>query len=546
MEFNIYDVIAAVIAEYPDRESIVCGDRRCTSGEFLERANRFGNGLLDAGLGLRRERDSLERHESGQAHVALYLRNCPEFMEAMVGSFGARAVSFNVNYRYLADELAYLLNDARAAVVVFHAEFAPTMAAATPALVGQPLLIQVPDGSGVELLPGAWWYEDFLAAALPVTPPVERSPDDLYMIYTGGTTGMPKGVMWRQADAFGPLFGGRRPDGTEWDALDEIVAAAAVGGTRQLPGAPLMHAAGQWPAIRVLVSGNTIVLLPPSSRFDANEFVDVLDAERVSVTNIVGDAFIWPVIDSLLASPRALPHLQRIATGGTTASPRARRALSELLPHVSIYETCGSSETGAQLAHESRGGGSFVAGSFSLLPNACVLAEDRGRRLTTDDNEVGWIASSHRVPIGYLGDAVKTAATFPVIDGLRHSIPGDRVTLRVDGLVDMHGRDSGMINSGGEKVFAEEVERALQGHPGVRDVLVVGRPSQRWGNEVVAVVELIAEADDASLDAHTRSILAPYKVPRAYIRVAEVKRGPAGKADYRWARDLATAAAAPA
>ena len=523
------------------------GERRLSFGRFIERANRFANGVLAAGLRPHAERSALAAHESGQPHVALYLRNCPEYIEGMIGCFGACAVPINVNYRYVADELAYLFNDAGVGAIVFQSTFAPVLAQAVEQLTERPaLLVQVDDGSGLVLLDGARWYEDWLAASAPSAPQTARTPDDLYALYTGGTTGMPKGVLWRQGDAFVPLFGGRRADGTDWRDLAEIVAAATADGSmRLLAGAPLMHAAGQWPAMRSLVGGHTLVLLPDGGRFDAAAFAQTLDDEHVTNANIVGDAFLWPLIDELDRVPRALPHLRRIATGGVAASARAKQALLQRLPHIDVLETAGSSETGAILGHESRSVDDVAAGTFRLLTSGRVLSEDRTRLMVPGEDGVGWLAAFERVPIGYLGDPVKSATTFPVIDGVRYSVPGDRVALRADGIVELHGRESGTINTGGEKVFAEEVERALLEHAAVRDVVVCGRPSERWGAEVVAlvVVDATIAVDDGELRDAARRRLAPYKVPKAFIRVAEVRRGPAGKIDYRWAH--ATAAARP-
>jgi 3-oxocholest-4-en-26-oate---CoA ligase len=562
VEFNVYDVVAEVAKAHPDREALVFGDRRLTAAAFMGRAHQFANVLLAAGLTVRAERDALHRHESGQPHVAVYLRNCAEYLEATIGSFAARSVPLNVNYRYVANEVGYLLNDGAADAVVFASEFAPVMAGALGGLTRRPvLLLQVDDGSDIALLDGAQWYEAVVAAASTDAPAVTRSPDDLYGIYTGGTTGRPKVVLWRQADAFCPLFGGRRPDGTEWTSIEEIVAAAA-GGFRHMPVAPFMHAAGMWPAMRSFVAGNTLVVPPISVTFDAGAYLDLLAEERVEFTNIVGDAFVWPIVDELRIRPRAMPDLRRISTGGAGASPRARAALVGLLPHIDIYETVGASETGAQIAHRTTSSGPFISGAFSLLPRACVLSEDRTRLLepvapavvhsvhrpnAAGDldvragplGEIGWIASRVRVPLGYLGDAVKTAATFPIINGDRYSVPGDRVWLRPDGLVDMLGRDSGMINTGGEKVFAEEVERALLTHPSVRDAVVCGRPNKRWGSEVVAIVSLNDEVTDSALRDVVRCLLAPYKVPRSIVRVPEVRRGPNAKIDLAWARQLA-------
>ncbi len=541
MGFNLYDVIAAVASAFPDRETMVFGSRRLNAGELIGRANQFGHALLGAGLTVTRERSALARHESGQPHVAIYSRNRQEHIEALIGCFAARAVPLNVNYRYLANEVRFLFDDASVGAVVFASEFAPVMADVVAQMASRPrLLMQIPDESGHPLLPGAQWFDDLLAGQPTHAPDVDRSPDDLYGLYTGGTTGLPKLVLWRQADAFPPLFGGRRPDSSEWDSIAEIVAASG-GGIRHMPVAPFMHAAGQWPAVRALVAGNTLVVPPLAATFDARQFVDIVERENVGLTNIVGDAFIWPLVAELRDRPRPLSSLKRVGTGGAAASPRARQALLEVLPQIEIYETAGASETGALLAHATRTGGPYVSGSFTLLPRACVLSEDRSAVLTGGSDEVGWLAATHRVPLGYLGDAAKTAATFPIIDGVRFTIPGDRVLLRADGLVDLLGRDSGVINTGGEKVFAEEVERAILTHPGVHDTVVCGRQSERWGAEVVAIIAADDHVTDAEIGDNVRARLAAYKVPKALIRVPSVQRGPNGKVDMTWARGLVEA-----
>jgi 3-oxocholest-4-en-26-oate---CoA ligase len=546
MEFNLYDVIAAVASAFPDRETMVFGSRRLSAGELIGRANQFGHALLAAGLTVSRERSVLARHESGQPHVAIYSRNRQEHIEALIGCFAARSVPLNVNYRYLAAEVRFLFDDASVGAVVFASEFAPVMADVVAQMANRPrLLMQIPDESGHPLLPGAQWFDELLAGQPTHAPDLDRSPDDLYGLYTGGTTGMPKLVLWRQADAFPPLFGGRRPDSSEWDSVTEIVAASG-GGIRHMPVAPFMHAAGQWPAVRALVAGNTLVVPPLAATFDARQFVDIVERENVGLTNIVGDAFIWPLVAELRDRPRPLSSLKRVGTGGAAASPRAREALLEVLPQIEIFETAGASETGALLAHATKAGGPFVSGAFTLLPRACVLSEGRTTVLTGGSDEVGWLAATKRVPLGYLGDAAKTAATFPIIDGVRFTIPGDRVLLRADGLIDLMGRDSGVINTGGEKVFAEEVERALLTHPGVYDAVVCARPSERWGAEVVAIIAADDHATDAAIGDTVRTRLAAYKVPKAFLRVPTVVRGPNGKVDLAWARVLAETSAQPA
>src|SRR5690606_22989113 len=306
--FNVAQVHEAVSAAVPDRECIVWRDRRLTYADVTDRTRRLANHLLAQGLGVRTERSALAGHESGQSQLACYLHNGNEYLEAMLGAYKARVAPFNVNYRYVAEELRYLLNDAQAEAIVFHSAFADRLAEVLPDLPQLEVLLQVDDGSGRDLLPGAEWYEEALAAASPERPDVEWSPDDLYILYTGGTTGMPKGVLWRQADIFVGAMGGRDlATGEEWSSLDAIVAAAANGGARLLPAPPFMHGAGHWLAFNAMNSGNTIVLQDDTVRLDPADVWSTVVREQVNILLIVGDAFGRPLVD----------ELERAAAAGT-------------------------------------------------------------------------------------------------------------------------------------------------------------------------------------------------------------------------------------
>jgi fatty-acyl-CoA synthase len=410
------------------------------------------------------------------------------------------------------------------------------------------VLLQVDDGSGVDLLPEAVWYEDALAAASPDLPPVEWSPDDLYILYTGGTTGMPKGVLWRQADIFVGAMGGRNlATGQEWDDLDQIVEAARNGGARLLPAPPFMHGAGHWLAFNTFTGGNTICIQDEVVGFDPDDVWRTIEREKANILLIVGDAFGRPLVDQLEAardgdgSAYDLSTLLMVISGGAPLNSTLKDRFLAQLPTVMVMDAVGASETGSQMSHMSAAGQQASTGTFTPGPGAAIVSDDLATVLEAGHAEVGWLAQKGRVPLGYLGDAEKTARTFPVIDDVRYSVPGDRARLTADNLIELFGRDSVTINSGGEKIFAEEVEQALAHHPDVYDVVVAGRPSERWGQEVVAIVQLRqgATVDEAALLKEAETHVARYKLPKEFRFVDHIQRSPSGKADYRWAKEQA-------
>jgi fatty-acyl-CoA synthase len=528
-EHNIAALHEAVAEVAGARECIVWRDRRLTWADVTERTRRLANGLVERGLGIHGSLADCAGWESPHDHVALYLHNGNEYLEGMLGAYKARLAPFNVNYRYVAEELAYVLRDAGARAVIFHAAFASTLAAVRDEVPRLDVLLQVDDGSGAPLLDGAVWYEDALAAASPDRPPLEWSPEDLYILYTGGTTGRPKGVLWRQTDFLQAALGVRAP-------LAEVVARARKGGLRALPSPPFMHGAAHWNALSAWVAGGTVVVQDDVTHLDPADLLAVCERERVTSLQIVGDSFARPLIDELRRAPRELPALRFVMSGGAVLSPSVKRELLDLLPGIRIVDILGSSETGRQ------GVGQGATSSFEREGTSVVLSEDRSRVLAPGDDEIGWLAQTGRVPRGYLGDETKTRETFPVIDGVRYAVAGDRARLSAAGAIELHGRDSVTINTGGEKVFAEEVETALKHHPAVYDALVVGRPSERWGQEVVAVVQLRegTAATDDELRAEAAKHLARYKLPKAFVHTDHVERSPSGKPNYRWARDQAT------
>ena len=529
----VHEAIAEVI---PDRDCIVYGARRFSWAETTDRTRRLADVLRRHGLGCHRERDALANWESGQDHVALYLHNGNEYLEGMLGAFKARCAPFNVNYRYVEEELLYLFDNADARAILYHAAFAPMLAKIRDKLPGEPLLIQVADTSGHALLPGALDYEEALASASP-SAPESLSEDDLYILYTGGTTGMPKGVLWRHEDVLSGALTGKPPESLS-ALLDHIRGRE---GIRALPTPPFMHGAAHWVAFNMWHIGGTVVIQEQVERLDPDDVWRTIERERVASMAIVGDAFARPLIDQLRKGQYDLSSLRRVTSGGAIFTASLKQELLDLLPEIRILDALGSSESGAQAMHVSSRESGASTGSFDLGPQDMVLSDDLSRRLEPGSDERGWLARSGWIPLGYYKDPEKTQATFPVVDGLRYSVPGDRAMMGEDGRVQLLGRDSVTINSGGEKIFAEEVELALKHHPAVYDCVVCGTPSERWGNQVTAIVRLRPgeSVTEESLNATASEHISRYKLPKVFIFVDEVVRAPSGKADYRWARETA-------
>ena len=550
MQFTVPAVAEAVAAALPDRPLIVQGDRRYTYRQIVDRSNRLAAYLHSRGLGAQTERGELAGHEVGQDLLGIYAYNGPEFVESLLGAFRARVAPFNVNYRYVKNELQYLLADSGASALVYHAAFAPRVAEILPGLPALRVLIQIADGSGNELLDGAVDYESIVGASTEATIPVEPSPDDLYVLYTGGTTGMPKGVLWRQHDIFMTAFGGRNMvTGEKAQSVEEIVGRAVDNpGTRLLILPPLIHGAAQWGAMTAVTTGQTIVFPSVVDRFDAEDVVRTIEREQVLVATVVGDAMARPLLDAIKTGLRDgtadVSSLSVVANGGAQLTPYVKQQLIDAKANLIVIDGVGSSETGAQMSHMSAPG-AVSTGTFNAGPDTCVVTEDFTAVLSAGHEGLGWLAQRGFVPLGYKGDATKTAATFPVIDGVRYATPGDRARHLDSGAIELLGRDSVTINSGGEKIFAEEVESAIASHPAVRDVVVAGRPSERWGQEVVAIVALSEDAlADNTIGAdelirHAESSIARYKLPKAVVFRSVIERSPAGKADYRWAREQA-------
>jgi acyl-CoA synthetase (AMP-forming)/AMP-acid ligase II len=535
VEFNLADLFEAVVDTVPTAEAIVLGsagraDRRLTYAELDERANRLAHVLQRRGV-------------TAGDHVGLHLFNGLEYVEGMLALYKLRATPVNVNYRYVADELRYLFADADLVAIITEPDL---HAAVDDARVAVPELREVlVRGDG---------YEAELGTAPDDRPAVgPRSADDLYLLYTGGTTGMPKGVMWRHEDIFFASLGGRGTPSKGIPALErpgQIVERVRRGDPimRRLPLCPLMHGGAMWVALQTLFTGGTLVLAT-DRHFAAADALGLLASEQVELTMVIGDATALPLADTLAADPAAydLSALQVIASGGAILSPAVKALLGELLPGTKVVDTFGASETGGQGRLTRTAGGA----SRLLTDEDTVVFDDDFVPVVPGSGRVGRLARSGAIPYGYYKDPVKTAATFPVVDGRRWSVPGDLATVEADGSITLFGRGAMCINTGGEKVFPEEVEGVLKGHPAVFDALVVGVPDPRFGQMVAAVVAPRAVAptatapapgtplDEQALHDHAHAHLSGYKVPRAWVFVPACVRSPTGKPDYSWARGVA-------
>lgn len=541
MGFNLAEINEAIAAAIPERECIVFRDRRFRWAEFAERTRRLANFLIGHGLGVHQERSVLQNFESGQDHLGLYLHNGNEYLEGMLGSYKARVAPFNVNYRYIENELVYLLNDADCHALVYHASFAPMVAKVRAEVPHLRLLVQVADDSGNPLLPGAIDYESALQQSSAARPQLPWSPDDLYILYTGGTTGFPKGVLWRQEDIFFGALGGYVLGGAKHESIESIIGAARNGNMRALPAPPFMHGASHWMAFNCLHQGGTVIIQHDPTRLDPHDIWSTIEREKISFLTIVGDAFGRPLLDQLARHQYDLSQFNLLLSGGAILTPALKDAFLERIPHLMIVDGFGASETGGHGTHVSMKGEKATTGTFRMNDQTTVLKDDLSGPLTPGAAETGWLARMGHVPLGYFKDAEKTARTFPVINGVRYAVPGDHARLGADGSIAVLGRGSVSINSGGEKIYPEEVEQALKHHPAVYDAVVVGTPNARFGQQVTAVVqarsgEVPPEPELIEFCAHH---LARYKLPRAIIYVDEMVRSPSGKADYRWAKRTA-------
>ena len=526
----VLDVIAEVI---PDRAMTVCGDRRRTFAEAADRTRRLANYLAAQGLGLHRERAGLENWECGQDRVALVMHN-DLYADVVIGCLKARTVPVNVNYNYTPREVQELLEYVRPRAVIFHKSLGAKFADVLPP-EGAELLLSVDDGSGAAELPGAVPLDEALAQG-DTDQNITPSPDDLLMICTGGTTGRPKGVLWRQSDIYVSSMVGA--DHASAQEIRDKVSRTA--GPPWFAVSPLMHAAGMWTAFSAIMAGLTVVLYDTSKKLDPQLVWQTAEHEKVAMMTMVGDAYAAPLVAELRRGSYDLSSLAMIGTGGAATNLKYQLALLELVPQLTLINGYGSSETGNMgFGHSRR---DTRTDTFTLREVGLLLSDDYTRFLSPGEHEVGWVARAGRIPLGYLNDPDATRKTFPEIDGTRVVISGDRAGLEDDGTLRLYGRDSLVINTGGEKVFVEEVEEVLRAYPAIADALVVGRPSERWGEEIVALVELRQGADAAhdQLHAHCTAQLARFKTPKEFIFVEQVRRLGNGKADYRWAKKQAS------
>ncbi len=533
MDGNYASLFESVADAVPDRPAIVHGEIRATYREIDVRGSRLAAAFAALGVG----RD---------AKVASYLYNCPEYVEGVISTFKLRAIPVNVNYRYVADELEYLLDNADAEILLFHGSLGDRVDAVAEKLPKLRALVQVDDGA--PLVMGAVAYEDLIAAHEPA-PRIARSGDDMLFLYTGGTTGMPKGVMWGCADLLlGPgtrrvyVALGLEPPTTTAEAGERVREIVERGyAPVQLTASPLMHGAGLGGSLGAMLFGGTTVTLT-SRRFDAHELWRAVEAEKVTQISIVGDPFARPMLRALeeaeaQGTPYDLSSLRRISSTGAMWSAPVKEGL-QAHGRMVLQDSLASSESLAMGTSITEPGQPPSTARFKVGENARVITED-GREIVPGSGEVGLLATSWPIPRGYYKDPEKTARTFPIIAGKRHAIAGDWATVEADGTITLLGRGSVCINTGGEKVFPEEVEEAIKEHRDVVDCTVVGLPDKQWGEVIAAVVSLRDFSADGDVCSLARERLAAYKVPKHVVVVDEVFRGPAGKADYAWARRTA-------
>lgn len=528
---QVFDTIAEVI---PDRIMTVCGERSATFGEVAERTRALANFLAGHGFGVFAERETLQQWECGQDRVALIMHN-DLYPDMVIGCLQARTVPVNVNHHYTPREVTDLLDYLRPRAVIYHRSLAAKFADVLQPPSAE-LLICVDDGTGEPVVPDAIMLDDALVEGSNQQREIMANPDDLLMICTGGTTGRPKGVMWRQGDIYVSSM-----NGADHETVQEIHDKVRNAGPPWFAVSPLMHAAGMWTVFSALLSGQTTVLYETKNRFDPRTALETAQRQKVGLMTMVGDAYAKPLVEELGRRSYDMSSLYAIGTGGAATNPKHQAALLEHMPHITIINGYGSSETGNMgFGHSQRG---TPKDTFELRSGGLVVSDDYTRFLGPGDDEVGWVARRGRIPLGYFNDAEATRKTFPQIEGLRVVISGDRARVESDGTLRLLGRDSLVINTGGEKVFVEEVEEILRAHPSVQDALVVGRPSERWGQEVVALISVpegSGDVDPRQLYEHCIGHLARFKAPKEFIIVDEVRRLGNGKADYRWAKTTAT------
>jgi acyl-CoA synthetase (AMP-forming)/AMP-acid ligase II len=526
--FNLADLFEAAVDAFGDREYLVADGQRRTYAEMEERANRLAHHLAAQGVG------------PGD-HVGIYSTNSVEWVETAWAVFKLRAVWININYRYVHDELRYLFANADLVALVHQAEFGPRVTELLPELPDLRHVITVEDGSGEPLPEGAVPYEEALASGGPERDFGPRSDDDHYILYTGGTTGMPKGVVWGHKAVFYALGGGVDPTtNTRVQSPGEMVEKGRGGQLTLFPIAPLMHGATQWCCLGQSFVGNRTVMM---SKFEPHEVWRLVEEEKVNSLMITGDAMGKPLVEAL-DDPGAsydLSSLLALTSSAALFSAPVKDSFFDHFPNLVIVDAVGSSESGNNgMATMTKGQTAMKSGpTVSVLGNTVVFDEEM-HPVEPGSGVIGKIARTGDIPVGYYNDPVKTAEVFIDVDGQRYVMPGDFATIEADGTITLLGRGSVCINSGGEKIFPEEVESAVRSHPDVIDAIVVGAPDERWGQCVAAIIHP-RDGKHPTLEdiqAHCRSSIAGYKVPRQLHVVDGILRSPSGKPDYRWAAGI--------
>ncbi|MBB2774412.1 UNVERIFIED_ORG: acyl-CoA synthetase (AMP-forming)/AMP-acid ligase II [Mycolicibacterium obuense] len=531
MALNIADLAEHAIDAVPDRVALISGDETLTYGELEERANRLAHYLIDRGV----KKDD---------KVGLYCRNRIEIVIGMVGIVKAGAIAVNVNFRYVEGELRYLFENSDMVALIHERQYSPRVANVLPDMPGLKTVLVVEDGSSEDF--SSYGGVEFYAALGQGSPERDfgpRSEDDIYLLYTGGTTGFPKGVMWRHEDIYRVLFGGTdfatgEPIADEYGLAKQAAENAPM---VRYPIPPMIHGATQSATWMALFAGQTVVLVP---EFDPEEVWRTCAQHKVNLLFFTGDAMARPLLDALVAHQANgdefdLSNLFLLASTAALFSPALKDQLLELLPNRIITDSIGSSETGFGGSSVVAKGQTHTGGPRVTIDKNVVVLDDDGNEVKPGSGVRGMIAKRGHIPVGYYKDEEKTRQTFRVINGVRYAIPGDYATVEEDGSVTMLGRGSQSINSGGEKIYPEEVEGALKGHPDVFDALVVGVPDERYGQCVAAVIARRegATLSLAELDSFIRNEIAGYKVPRKIWWADEIQRTPAGKPDYRWAKE---------
>ncbi len=533
MALNIADLFEHAVDAVPERLAIACGDAEISYRDLEARTNQLAHCLAAAGVGV-------------GDHVGVYGRNSIELVEAFLAAYKLRAIPVNVNYRYVEAELRYLFSEAELKALVFDRQYGDKVAALRPDFPDLRRALAIDDGSGAALPPGAVDFATAIAGESADRDFGPRSPDDIYLLYTGGTTGYPKGVLWRQEDVWRTLGGGidfatgeRLAD--EWEQIRRGTAGPT--GMIRLATAPLIHGSAQWSTLPALFAGDSVVLM---SQFDPHEVWRAVQRHKVNTIVMVGDAMARPLIEAYEQERYDSSSVIAVSSNGSIFSATVKEQYLALLPNVVITDAIGSSETGfTGLGFVSAGTKKTEGPTVTAGPSTIVIDE---QNRPVGPGEVGRIARGGHIPLGYYKDAVKTAALFADVDGVRYAVPGDYARVEEDGSITLLGRGNTCVNTGGEKVFPEEVEGALKSHADVFDAIVIGVPDELLGQRVAALVQPREgrDLDLGALDAHLRTQIAGYKVPRSVWVVDEIGRTPAGKADYRWAHRYAQEHAAAA